>query len=187
MNFRILFALLLLPSFAHAHPGHGGGDFGVGFSHPFLGWDHMLAMLAVGLWAAQRGGSSIWALPLSFVASMGLSLAVGATGVSLPWIEASILLSVLILGALIATKLRMPAITAVALTGGSAFFHGLAHAPEIVGGHGMPFAAGLLVATALLHFAGLLAGIALIASGRNRWLQLTGATVCATVIGWTVL
>ena len=182
MNTRLLCAFLLLPSLAHAHPGHGGADFSGGFVHPFLGMDHLLAMFAVGLWAAQLGGVSRWALPVGFVGAMSLSLAIGVAGFSLAWTEACIAISLLILGALIAAKVRVLPWCAATMAAGCGFFHGLAHASEMPAGGGDPYAAGLVLSTVLLHLGGLWLGTRLICAGRSRWLQAAGTAVCAAGI-----
>jgi urease accessory protein len=186
MNFRFLSFLLLLPSLAHAHPGHSSPDFTGGLVHPVLGIDHVLAMLAVGLWAAQLGGTSRWKLPVSFVVATGLSLALGAAGWSLPWTEACIAISVLLLGSLIAAKAPIRPTAAAALAAGCAFFHGLAHASELPTAGSVQFAMGILVSTALLHLGGLIAGSLLISTGRSRWVQGIGAAVSAAAIWLTI-
>ncbi|MEQ1850149.1 MAG: HupE/UreJ family protein [Chthoniobacteraceae bacterium] len=182
MNFRLLSALVLLPSFAHAHPGHGGGDFSGGFVHPLLGLDHVLAMVATGLWAAQLGGAARWRLPVAFATAMGLSVALGAAGFTLAWTEACIAISVLFLGFVLAAKVRAIPAAAVALVAGGAFFHGLAHASEMPAAGGMPSAAGLLLSSALLQIASLSAGTALISAGRSRSLRWAGAAICASAL-----
>ena len=182
MNIRLLSAFLLLPSLAHAHPGHGGAGFSGGFVHPLAGWDHLLAMLAVGLWAAQLGGVARWALPAAFVGAMSLSLGIGIAGFSLPWTEACIAISLLILGAVIAARVRVLPMVAVALVAGCAFFHGLAHAPEAPAAGGASYIAGLILSTILLHVGGVSAGTLLISTGRGRWLQAAGTAVCGAGI-----
>lgn len=161
----ILLASLAVP--ALAHPGHPGGEahdagFAQGFAHPFGGFDHLLAMLAVGLWAVQfaaRSGNriSLWLLPAAFVLPMGAGFLLALNGVALPGVEAGIALSVLILGLAVAFAARPPLAAAMVVTAGFALFHGFAHGTEMGEGVATAYAAGMLLATALLHGAGLVA------------------------------
>lgn len=149
----------LLPSAAMAHPGMGAAGLGHGFAHPMLGLDHVLAMVLVGVFAAQLGGRALWLVPGSFLAVMALGGALGAAGVALPYVETGIALSVLVLGAVVALGARAPVAAAMGLAGLFALFHGHAHGAEIPeNAGGLAYAAGFLAATALLHAAGLLAG-----------------------------
>ena len=128
-----LTGLFLLPATALAHPGHTGMDsmgFAHGFSHPFTGVDHILAMLAVGLWAAQLGGRAIWAVPTAFVSLMLVGGALGVSGVSMPFIEQGILASILVLGVLIAGAFKLPVTISASLVGMFALFHGVAHGSQ---------------------------------------------------------
>lgn len=154
---------LSLSSAAMAHPGaahvHGMGE---GALHPMTGLDHLLAMIAVGLWAARLGGRSMWGLPLAFLASMTLGGALGMAGLAIPGVEAGVVGSVLVLGLLCLFGARVPAPAAFAVVALSAFFHGQAHGSE---GAGAGYAAGFLAATAALHFSALGAALAV---GRAR-------------------
>jgi urease accessory protein len=151
-----------LASSAQAHAGHGAESLGSGFGHPLTGLDHVLAMIAVGLWAVQQGGRRVWLLPLCFVAVMIGGAALGATGVGLPFAEGGIAMSVLVLGALVAGCVRLPAVAGALLVGAFALFHGHAHGAEMPAGAGaVGYATGFLAATALLHAAGLGLGLAL--------------------------
>src|SRR5579863_3698485 len=116
---------------AAAHPVPGAAGLTAGFAHPLSGLDHVLAMVAVGLWAAQLGGRALWLVPASFVGFMTLGGALGMAGVHLPMVEAGILASVLILGILIAAAAQLPLAASVAVTGLFAIFHGHAHGTEI--------------------------------------------------------
>jgi urease accessory protein len=164
----ILLASLALP--ALAHPGHPGAEahdagFAAGFAHPFGGFDHLLAMIAVGLWAVQfasRSGnrsaphwSTLGLLPAAFVLPMGAGFLFALNGIVLPGVEAGIALSVLLLGLAVAFALRPPLAAAMAVTAGFALFHGSAHGSEIGEGIASTYAAGMLLATALLHGIGL--------------------------------
>ncbi|HEY8900985.1 MAG TPA: HupE/UreJ family protein [Chthoniobacterales bacterium] len=156
-------ALLALPTVAHAHPGHGlAQGFAPGFSHPLIGLDHQLAMVAIGLWAAQAGGRAMWAVPATFVGVMALGGALGMMQVPVPFIEPGIAASVLILGLLIAFAVRMPLAAAVPLVGLFAIFHGHAHGAEMPeNASGAAYAVGFMLATAALHGVGIGLGMAI--------------------------
>ncbi len=156
----LLFLILLSPS-ALAHTGAGAAhDFEHGFLHPFGGLDHLLAMIAVGVFAAHLGGRALLLVPLSFVAVMALGGVIGFAGVRLPYVEAAIALSVVVLGLFIALRTKMPMIAAALVVGGFALFHGHAHGAELPDGNALfAYAAGFLIATALLHAAGIALGI----------------------------
>jgi urease accessory protein len=143
---------------ASAHPGHSETANGVvsGFLHPFAGWDHLLAIVAVGLWAAQRAGRAAWAVPLAFILSMTLGGVLATLRVSLPLAEFGILTSLLVVGLLVATAARLPLLYAATLVGLFAVFHGHAHVTEMPpGASPSRYVAGFITATALLHLAGL--------------------------------
>ncbi len=170
-----------LSAAAHAHPGHGPAS-GIewGLIHPMTGLDHVCAMLAVGLWAAQRGGRAVWAVPLSFVGMMMLGVRLGAAGVGFPAVEQAIAASVLVLGLLIACAVRMPLATAGALAGFFALFHGHAHAagmPE--GASGFAYCAGLALSTALLHSTGIIIARQAARPGKIPPLRLAGGAIAA--------
>ncbi|SCY51002.1 HupE/UreJ family protein [Paracoccus tibetensis] len=153
---RLVLAVLLLPSAALAHPGHHDeGQFLHGLMHPVGGADHLLAMVALGLLAAQLGGRAVWALPLSFVGAMLIGGALGAMGVALPAVEPMILASVVILGVLVAMAVRLPlsALLPMAALFGAA--HGWAHGAEGPGSSLALYAAGFTFATLALHLAGI--------------------------------
>ena len=158
-------ALLLAPALVHAHTGMPGHTHGLesGLAHPLTGLDHICAMFAVGLWAAQRGGRAIWLVPLTFVAVMGLGGGLATTGFQLPFVTQGAAASVLVLGILIATALRLPLAASAALVGLFAVFHGFAHGAETAKGtvSGVTYAIGLMLTTALLHLSGI--GIGLLA------------------------
>jgi len=145
-------ALLLTPALAFAHPGHGDSGLVAGIAHPVTGLDHLLAMVAVGLWAAQQQGKARWALPVTFVVTMLLGGLVGFEGFELPLMETGIAASVLALGLLVALAVRPPLSLAVALTALFACAHGVAHGlelPEL--SSPWAYAAGFVAATAALH------------------------------------
>ncbi|MFC0284592.1 HupE/UreJ family protein [Camelimonas abortus] len=162
--------LVMLPGAAFAHPGSGHAHgFVDGFIHPITGPDHMLAMLAVGLLAARLRGRALWQAPLAFVAMMAAGGALAFAGVSLPFVEAAILLSVGVLGAAVVLRLNMPSILAAALAGFFAVFHGHAHVAEMPAHTGvLAFGLGFIAATVLLHAAGAGVGFAIGRFTRRR-------------------
>lgn len=148
-----------------AHPGaHESASFLSGFSHPLGGVDHLLAMLAVGLYAARQGGRQRWALPSAFVLAMLAGAGADALGIALPAVEAGIAASVLVLGLLIATAARLPVAVALPLVAVFALFHGHAHHAEMGDSTLLAYTVGFALATAALHAAGFLVG---------RWLPQT--------------
>jgi urease accessory protein len=156
-------ALVLVPSLALAHPGLPGHthDLATGFVHPLGGIDHVLAMVAVGLLAAQLGGRALWAVPASFIAAMAAAGLAGMNGVGLPMAEVGIAASIIVLGGAIALRLSMPVAAAMALVGFFAIFHGYAHGLETPAtASGLMYGAGFVTATALLHGLGIGIGLA---------------------------
>ena len=159
----LLALCFLLPSLAQAHvsPGHSNGITN-GLSHPLLGLDHLLAMLAVGLWAAQLGGRARWLVPATFVGLMTAGGAMGMAGFALPFVEGGVLASVLMLGVLIAAAVRLPLAASMAIVGLFAVFHGHAHGTAMqAGSSGLAYGLGFVLTTAGLHVCGLgLGGLA---------------------------
>jgi urease accessory protein len=178
-------ALLLaaLPLAASAHTGVDGGlhhGFITGFMHPLTGADHLAAMVAVGLWsalAARRAWPDLLWAPLGFAVMLLAGAGAGLGGVQLPAVEPMIAASLMVLGLLVLTQRRLPAVAAMALVGVFAVFHGIAHGHELAGGTGaVPTIAGMLAATVLLHMAGIAVGWSL--RNGHRWLpRLAGAAV----------
>lgn len=156
-------AICLLPVSALAHTGAGqSAGFSAGFIHPAGGTDHLLAMLAVGLWAAQMGGRAAWAVPGAFVGMMLAGGVLGMSGVHVPYLEAGIMVSVLVLGVLIAGAFKLPLAISGMLAGIFAVFHGHAHGAEMpIAVGAVAYGAGFALTTALLHAAGILAGTGL--------------------------
>ncbi len=160
--FALLSAALLLPSLAHAHVGVGEtGGFLYGIGHPLGGLDHICAMVAVGLWAAQMGGRTIWAVPLTFVSVMAFGSLFGMLGFQVLFVETGIVVSVLALGVLIAASVDLPLAASSAIVGLFAIFHGAAHGAEMpAGASGFAYGVGFVIATAFLHACGISLGIA---------------------------
>jgi len=154
---KIVGCFLLLPGVALAHTGVGATTgFIHGFSHPISGADHMLAMVAVGLWVAQIGGRALWVVPCTFVCVMALGGVLGFTGVTVPFVEEGIMVSILILGILIAGAFKLPLIYSSLLVGLFAIFHGHAHGAEMPASmSAASYAVGFALATAMLHMAGI--------------------------------
>lgn len=178
-----LSAILLLAAAmpAYAHVGTGTtSSFTAGLMHPLSGLDHMTVMIAVGLWAALKGGKAIWAWPLAFVGVMLVGGALGMLHVPLPLVEPGILASVVALGLLVALAVDLPVSAGVAIIGLFALFHGHAHGTEVPeNAGGLEYMAGFAVATALLHVTGIAAGLAL--GSRFRGLARAAGAACAAV------
>ena len=163
MRARALLPLLFiaLPTAALAHTGHGeASGFLHGFMHPVGGLDHVLAMVAVGVFAYVLGGKALWLVPLSFVLMMAVGFLLGLGQVDVPFVELGIALSSVVIGAAAAWGRPMPVAAAMSLVGVFAIFHGHAHGAEMpVDTSGLDYAAGFIVATALLHAAGIAAAM----------------------------
>lgn len=187
---KISAALALLPAIASAHPGHDGGhdltwDFAGGFAHPVFGLDHLLAMIAVGIWAAQLGGRARWIVPATFVGVMTVAAAFGQNGVVPAGMEQMIAASLLAFGLMIAMANRIPLSAGLGLTALFAAFHGFAHGSELPAtSSGFSYGLGFVIATALLHAAGY--GLCSIKIAQiNGWLKASGigiATIGAVML-----
>ncbi len=162
MTRPVVFAAALLVAgavLAHTFGAHGAG-FVVGFVHPLAGFDHLLAVIGVGLWAAQLGGRALWIVPSAFVGAMALGGAIGLSGYEFSGIEQGIAASVLVLGLVIASALRMRTDLAAMLVGVFAVCHGLAHGAELPETAApLAYAMGFVLATALLHGVGIGVGL----------------------------
>lgn len=182
-------ALVLLPGVALAHSGHGdAAGFTHGFLHPLGGLDHVLAMVAVGLYAALLGGRALWLVPATFVTVMALGGAAGVAGYALPYAEIGIALSVVVLGVAVALRVSLPTLAAMALVGVFAVFHGHAHGAEMPQNlSGYEYAAGFMLATALLHGAGIALGLGMGRLGEIGGRRLTQATGGAMALAGVVL
>ncbi len=156
----ITFALLL-PAVAHAHTEGGvAGGFASGFAHPLTGLDHIVAMVAVGLWGAYLGVPAMWLLPVVFPVVMALGGALGVLGVPLPAVEKAIALSGVLLGLAVAFAAKPPLWLSAAIVGFFAIFHGHAHGTELPeSANATMYAVGFVVATGLLHLGGIALGL----------------------------
>ena len=176
-------AALCLPALALAHVGSDGAahhGFAAGFTHPFTGIDHLLAMLLIGLWSATLT-RRWWVAPLAFVVMLLVGALLASTGLALPAVEPVIALSLVLLGALLAARTAWPAAAMAAVAALFALFHGAAHGTEL---QGMEALAGMVLATALLHGVGLLAGHAL--QRHSVWWP-RAAGIAASLVGAVLL
>lgn len=171
--------MLLIPQSAMAHTVLGStSGFIHGLSHPFTGLDHMLAMIAVGLWAAQMGGRALWLVPTTFIAAMLLGGAIGFGGTSLPYVEVGIVASLLVLGAFVTGAVRLSTVVSTTLVGVFAVFHGYAHGAEM--SHDLSvitYSAGFIAATASLHLLGMLSAMMIQNRGLEKVVRLAGAAI----------
>lgn len=177
-----LLLIFLLPSAAQAHPGVTGHTHGFtnGLLHPLTGLDHICAMLAVGLWAAQRGGRALWLVPATFVSIMIFAGALGMGHVGIPYIEQGIAASVLVLGIFIAAAVRLPLAVSMAVVGLFAMFHGYAHGAEMPAtASGLAYGLGFVVATASLHLAGIGLGLTTQRLASAQFVRYLGGGIAA--------
>jgi urease accessory protein len=153
-------ALAAMPSPALAHSANGMTiDFWGGFAHPLFGPDHVIAMVAVGLWGAFLGAPAIWLLPVVFPLVMAFGGALGVVGMPLPGVETGIAVSAIMLGAMVALAARPPLWIAAALVGAFAIFHGHAHGAELpIGADAVAYSIGFVIATGMLHLTGIAFG-----------------------------
>jgi urease accessory protein len=161
LRFAALLVLMLFAgSPAFAHTGGMAGGFAGGFAHPLFGPDHVVAMVAVGLWGAFLGAPAIWLLPIVFPLVMALGGVIGILGLPLPGVEIGIALSAIVLGAMVLLAARPPLWVAAALVGAFAVFHGYAHGAELPPGtDAVAYSVGFVVATGMLHLTGIAFGL----------------------------
>jgi urease accessory protein len=157
----LLATVVLWPvaAWAHVQSGEAGG-FLSGMSHPVSGLDHVVAMIAVGLWGAQLGMPAIWILPVAFPMMMAIGGMLGLIGMPLPGVEIGIALSAVVLGALVLGRIRLPLAAAIVIVGFFAVFHGHAHGTELPAGqNALLYSLGFVIATGLLHAVGITIGL----------------------------
>ena len=162
-NARLTLSFLVIPLLATpalAHTGAGTGGLMSGFMHPIGGLDHVVAMVAVGLWGGILGKPAIWQLPIVFPVVMALAGAMGVMGVPIPGVEVGIALSGIVLGLAVLFLVKPPLALAAAIVGIFAVFHGHAHGTELPdAANPLAYAVGFVVATGLLHLAGIAFGL----------------------------
>jgi urease accessory protein len=176
-----LLSLALVAPIANAHTGHIHGGLLAGFAHPFMGLDHLLAILAVGAWAGIAGGRARWQMPGAYMAAMAIAAFafIGSTG--MPVIESGIAVSVLLLGIMIAFVIRLPAIAGVSLVMSFALFHGAAHGVEMLAtASPLAYVSGMLAATAVLHAVGVFAGVISKTGMSRHALRLAGVAIAGS-------
>lgn len=162
-----------MPTLAYAHPGHAGG-LAHGLAHPFTGLDHLCAMVAVGLWAAQMGGRQALLVPFFFVVIMAQGGLLGMTAIAVPFAETGIVLSLLVLGLLVAAAVRLPLALSAGIVGMFALFHGYAHGVEMPrGDSALAYFSGFVLASVLLSLSGYSLGLLL----RTHMTRFAGAAV----------
>jgi urease accessory protein len=173
--------LLFAPVVASAHPGLPGHTHGFvnGFAHPLTGLDHLLGMMAVGLWAAQLGGKAMWRVPLAFLSAMALGGMVGMMGLGeFSMIDQTIAATVLVMGILIATATQMPVRAGGFLVALFALFHGYAHGAEMPAtSSGLFYATGFILATAILQLTGIGLGVIARKTNSMKTIRLGGCAV----------
>jgi urease accessory protein len=166
---------------AFAHPGHEVSSFAAGIAHPLSGIDHIAVMIAVGLWAALKGGRALWAWPAAFVGVMLIGGALGMAHVALPFVEPGILASVVVLGLMVALAVDLPVAAGAAIVGAFALLHGHAHGSEVAENiGGAEYMAGFAVATATLHLVGI-AFAQLMARAQLRPIIRAAGALCVAV------
>ncbi|MEJ1999191.1 MAG: HupE/UreJ family protein [Maritimibacter sp.] len=170
--------LIFVASAATAHVGGDVGGFASGFSHPVSGWDHVIAMVAVGIWGAFLGKPALWMLPVIFPLVMAFGGAAGVLGIPLPMVETGIALSGIVLGLLIAFAVRAPLWVAGLIVGVFAIFHGHAHGTELPGAaNPFAFGIGFVLATGLLHLGGIGFGFLIGSRAGRIAVRATGAGI----------
>jgi urease accessory protein len=177
-------AVVASPAFAHTG-GAAGGGFVTGFLHPILGWDHVAAVVAVGLWGAFLGKPAIWLLPVTFPLVMALGGAAGAAGVPLPGIETGIAASALIIGLAVLFAARPPLTVAAIVVAFFAIFHGHAHGtemPEAISP--LAYAAGFVIGTGLLHLFGIAFGLLTRSKNGTIAVRAAGGLIAAAGVGF---
>ena len=179
-------ALAFMSTRAFAHSEQGVAiDFWGGFTHPIFGLDHVVAMVAVGLWGAFLGPPAIWVLPVVFPLVMALAGAYGVLGLPLHGVEIGIALSAIMLGAMVAGAVKPPLWVAALLVGAFAVFHGYAHGVELpVGADAIAFSMGFVIATGMLHLAGIAFGAVSHWPAGRIAVRVAGAVIAVIGLGY---
>jgi len=180
----VFLGVLAAPTLAFAHV-EGGAAAGLlaGLNHPVSGWDHVLAMVAVGLWGAQLGMPAVWILPVAFPMVMAFGGMLGLIGIPLPGVELGIAVSALILGGMVGVESKPPLAMAAGIVGFFGIFHGHAHGTELPdGSSGLLYSVGFVVATGLLHASGIAIGVVHRWQSGRRAIRAAGAFVAVAGI-----
>ena len=187
-NFQFIIGAILmtLATAAEAHTGQGViGGFSSGFLHPITGWDHVVAMVAVGLWGAFLGSPAIWILPVVFPLVMAFGGMLGVMGVPLPFVETGIALSGIVLGFAVLFGVRAPIWLASIIVGIFAIFHGHAHGAELPeAANPFSYALGFVIATGLLHLFGIAFGFLTLVPKGQYIVRAAGAAIAAVGAGF---
>ena len=170
--------------FAHSDTGMVGG-FASGFMHPVLGWDHVAAMVAVGLWGAFLGSTAIWLLPVIFPVVMAFGGALGVAGIHIPSVETGIALSAIVLGLMVAFAIKPPLYISAIIVGAFAIFHGHAHGTELpTAANPISYSMGFVISTGLLHLAGIAFGTLTKWSFGEVLVKLGGLVIAGAGVGF---
>jgi urease accessory protein len=166
-------------AFAHVESGQAAGFF-TGLSHPWSGMDHVLAMIAVGLWGAQLGSPALWVLPIAFPMMMAVGAMMGLVGIPLPGVEIGIAFSAIVLGTMIWAQVRPKLVISIVMVGIFAIFHGHAHGTELPAGQsGLLYSMGFVIATGCLHGVGIALGLVHSLPAGKLALRLAGTFISA--------
>jgi len=191
MSARLRLVLLLLmlagtdAALAHSDAQGLAGGFFSGFAHPLRGLDHLIAMVGVGLWGAFLGRPAIWVLPVVFPLVMAFGGLLGLIGMPLPGVEVGIALSALVIGAMVALAARPPLWVAAVIVGAFAVFHGHAHGTELPeAANALAYSLGFVIATGLLHLAGIAFGLLVRWPLGNRAVRAGGGCIAAAGVGF---
>ena len=181
----IVAAICIAATPAFAHTGDIVGGFFSGFKHPFLGPDHVVAMVAVGLWGAFLGMPAIWILPVVFPLVMAFGGVLGILGVPVPSVETGIAVSAVVLGAMVALAVRAPLWVAAILVAIFAIFHGYAHGTELpASDDAVAYSIGFVVATGILHLCGIGFGLLAATPGGRMAVRAVGVVIAAVGLGY---
>lgn len=185
-HFAIAVSLTMFAGLASAHEGAGiSGGFTSGFLHPILGWDHVIAMVAVGLWGAFLGKPAIWILPVVFPLVMAFGGALGVMGVPIPAVETGIAVSAIVLGTMVAAAARPNIWVAAVIVGMFAIFHGHAHGTELPNAaNPLAYSLGFVIATGLLHLSGIAFGSLTQWPAGKIVVQASGAVIALVGVGF---
>jgi urease accessory protein len=172
---------------ALAHTGSVAGGFVGGLAHPVLGADHVVAMVAVGLWGAFLGAPAIWLLPVVFPLVMALGGVMAILGIPIPAVEAGVAASAVVLGLMVALAARPPLWIAALLVGAFAIFHGHAHGAELPpGADAVAFSAGFVIATGLLHLTGVAFGLLAASPGGRIAVRTAGGAIALAGVAFLI-